>query len=258
MTGTYNGTFSKSYSLSTGTNTFNILATDSANNTKTSSITVTRNDESVGPTTGGGGGWGRGTPLISEIETDSQGNVLYEYIKESPDGKAKIIIPVEIIVLDSEGTPLESISITSTHIGGTLASYDLGPNGATFDPSIDFKMKFDPEDAKNKDLVVKIFQDGKWTELETTIDKEANTATVKVKHFTVFALFPKEIASPETETSEVEVTQTETGTEIPASEETPDVEEKSAISPLWIVIVVVAIVAVLGYVVYIKRGKDEI
>ena len=48
--------------------------------------------------------------------------------------------------------------------------------------------------------------------------------------------------------------ETETGTKILPSDVTPDVEEKSAISPLGIVIVVVVIVAILGFVVYNKTS----
>ena len=51
----------------------------------------------------GGGEGGGGPSKTSEIMTDSHGKVLSNYLKESPGGKAKILIPVGVIALNSEG-----------------------------------------------------------------------------------------------------------------------------------------------------------
>ena len=257
MTGAYNGTFSKSFGLSNGGNTFNLIVTDASNNTKTDSITVTKNVESGDSTTGGGGGGGGGgAPSTSEIKTDPQGTVLLEYKKESSDGKAKVILSEGITVLNSDIKPLESISITPMKVGGTVAAYNFGPDGATFDPKIEIKIKFDPKNVTGKDVVIKMFNDGKWIKLETTVDSTTNTATAKVKHFTVFALFTKAKASTGTEMGTP--TKTQAQMQVPSSGKVPVIlEEESSLSRSWIFAVVIVVIAVLGIVVYMKKRRVD-
>ena len=247
MAGTYNGTYSKSYSLSEGENTFNIVVTDGANNTNSESLKVTRNVQTQTQILGGGGGGGGGSMPSSEIETDSYGNVLSTYTKETSDGKAKIIISEGNVALDADGKPLESVSISPVTLGGTLAAFNLGPDGATFDPPIELKMKYDPKDAKDKDLVIKIFRDKKWTPLETTLDPSTNTATAKIDHFTIFALFAENKATTTapiiTQTTPPEATSTPTPTTEPSN-----IENRGLLIGIIGVIITLVVLIILGLI----------
>lgn len=141
---------------------------------------------------GGGGGGGGGTPS-PEIETDSKGEVQSTFTETTVDGTAELTIPEGTNALDSEGKPLESVSILPMiPLTGAIEMFDLKPDGAKFDPPITFTVKYDPKEVPaGKTVVMKMYDDNskKWVELETTIDAAKHTATVKISHFTIFALF---------------------------------------------------------------------
>ncbi|MDY6965591.1 MAG: S8 family serine peptidase [Halobacteriota archaeon] len=251
---------SRSYNdLSNGDYTFEIKAKDLANNVdetpakRSFRVSVSSPSKSGGSSGGGGGGG-----FISvEIRTDSQGKVLSTYTEESSDGRAKLIIPEGTIALDADGKPLKSVSISYMPVGGTVASYNVGPNNATFDPEIELIINFDSEDAKNKDMAIKVYRDGKWTELETMIDYGVNRASVKISHFTVFALFKgtEEIVTTTTETTKTlaeEVPPSPTITPTPPVSE----EEGTLVIPwIWILVTIIAYVFVLGLALIIERRR---
>jgi len=71
--------------------------------------------------------------------------------------------------------------------------YDFKPDGATFNPAATLKYTYDPtripEGVAENDLVLAWWDTGtgKWVELESTVNPEANTITAPVSHFTAFA-----------------------------------------------------------------------
>jgi hypothetical protein len=92
---------------------------------------------------------------------------------------------------------------------GAISAYDYGPSGATFTPPIDLVIAYDPANIpqgfSESDLVIRMWDGTAWIDLETTIDSRAHTATAKVSHLTLFALFA---ASPVSLTLTPEVTPT--------------------------------------------------
>ena len=121
--------------------------------------------------------------------------------------KATLTFPKGTIVKDAEGNPLAT-SITTLHSPttaekvGAIKAYDFGPSGTTFAPSIDLVIEYDPADIpagfSEEDLVVKMY-DGTAKariDLDMTVDTVAHTATAKVSHFSIFALFAAPPVAP--------------------------------------------------------------
>ncbi|MDY6966687.1 MAG: hypothetical protein SVM80_12125, partial [Halobacteriota archaeon] len=237
--------------LDIGNNTITARATDDSGNTATDSITVTRS--TTGRSSGGGGF------IPSEMKTDSQGKVHSTHIEESSDGKAKLIIPEGTVALDADKDPLKSVSISSTQVGGTIYAYDLAPNGASFDPSITIIFEFDPDDVpEGETLVVKVWDGTEWVLLETEVDFSTNTATVKVSHFTVFALFTEKKGLEKTLPTEDHVKEIDEQSpttppqatpkiEVPAEEETPQL-------PWFLVVAMIIVILVALGLVLRRRG----
>ncbi|MDY6964421.1 MAG: fibronectin type III domain-containing protein [Halobacteriota archaeon] len=173
-------------------------STDVVSNSAVSSdrtFTTSKEDDGQnGGGLGGGGGGGGAFPTSSNnVPTDNTGRLTSTTTIPTSDGGAKLTLTEGTTALDSDGSPLKSISITPMSVGGTIASFNIGPEGATFKPSITLTVNYDPEDVpEGKVVVIKMYDGTKWTSLETTVDTEASTATVKIGHFTYFALFLEE------------------------------------------------------------------
>ncbi|GAH63065.1 unnamed protein product, partial [marine sediment metagenome] len=85
---------------------------------------------------------------------DSEGKILRAIEATSADGKLTITIPKGTIALDKHGNPLSSLTADidpsppdppeDAHIIGL--AYDLGPDGATFDPPITIEYTYDPDE----------------------------------------------------------------------------------------------------------------
>ncbi|MDY6966319.1 MAG: hypothetical protein SVM80_10200, partial [Halobacteriota archaeon] len=210
------------------------------------------------PSRGPSGGGGGGGFIPSEIKTNSRGRVQSTYTEESSDGKAKLIIPEGIIALDADGEPLKSVTINPTFVGGAIVAYNLGPDGATFDPGIDMIIKYDPDDiAEGKTVVIKVHDWEKWVPLETTVDTSANTANVKLSHFTVFALFAETEESPSlTMTREEESSSTPTPT--PSSTPPAPEDKPPALAWIWILAMPIILGGIMIVVAAKRNGKDPL
>jgi len=206
------------------------------------------------PPTAGGGRGGGSTAPSSGIKTDSSGRVLVTYTEESNDRTARITIPEGTIALDSEEKPLESISISSTPFEGILGVYTLTPDGSTFDPEIELVIRYDQHDTEDMDLTIKILDDGRWTDLETTIDSDMGTATAKISHFSVYGLFGKENQKSSFSMGSF------TGEEIASEDavttptlEVVEIEPQSTVSWIMILIAIFALVMLIGLIIMGKR-----
>ena len=115
----------------------------------------------------------------------------------------------------------------SNRIGLT---YDLGPDGATFDPPITLTFTYDPDEipegVSEENLIIAIWDEeaGEWVDLVCTVDPETDTITASVSHFTAFSvvaythpaafktccltILPREVELDEKVTSRVRVTNT--------------------------------------------------
>ncbi|GAI46454.1 unnamed protein product, partial [marine sediment metagenome] len=125
-----------------------------------------------------------GATDVSDLVT-AAGVFTQDVTAESEDGKVALTIEEGTIGLTEEGEPLSEISITEVEdpppppadasiVGLT---YELGPDGATFDPPITLTFTYDPDEipagVSEEDLVIAIWDAdaGVWIELEgCTVD----------------------------------------------------------------------------------------
>ncbi|MDY6960166.1 MAG: fibronectin type III domain-containing protein, partial [Halobacteriota archaeon] len=152
---------------------YRIYAYDSAGNINISSdktFTTSESPGQSGSAVGGGGGGGGASSTGNTVQTDSTGKVTSTTTIKSSDGATKAIIEEGTIALDENGKPLKSISMSSTVVGGTIAAYNLGPSGATFDPPITLSFTFEPKDIlKGETVVIKMFDGTSWVSLKTKV-----------------------------------------------------------------------------------------
>jgi hypothetical protein len=175
-----------------------------------------------GPGGGGGGGGGGGvsSSQASKLKLEMMGKVfsvsmtdegvLEEALEAScPDGAVSVRLGEGTQALDSEGGPLEMITVEAVpelpempekgHIVG--AAYEFGPEGATFDPEIELIMQYDPADVpegvSEGNLFVACYESesGECVLLPAVVDTEAHTVSVCISHFTIFAVIGKEEAA---------------------------------------------------------------
>ncbi|MDY6959070.1 MAG: hypothetical protein SVK08_07905, partial [Halobacteriota archaeon] len=139
-----------------------------------------------------------------------------------------------------------------------IITLNLGPEGATFNPTITLSVTFDPgEVPEGKVVVIKFFDGTEWVELETTVDLESNTATAKVSHFTFFGLFTKNTPVPKSPLSQGVGIPSKTYEEMPVAQEpavvttpTPETMNIGLVFAIAIAMVVMA----LG-VYYFRRSE---
>ncbi|GAI71924.1 unnamed protein product, partial [marine sediment metagenome] len=138
----------------------------------------------------------------------------------SEDELCTLTIPEGTVGLTEELEPLDEITVVimdeppdppeDAHVVGL--TYDLGPDGATFDPPITLTFSYDPdalpEEVVEEDLVLAYYDEatGEWIELDGVVDTENNTITASVAHFTTFAIIgtvtppeEEEVVPPEEE-----------------------------------------------------------
>ncbi len=154
-----------------------------------------------------------GVTDISDI-IDEEGVFTEPLTTESEDAKVELVVDEGTTGLTEEGEPLSEISIieiaeppappADTNVIGL--TYDLGPDGATFDPPITITFTYDeadiPEGVDEEDLVIAFWDEetDEWVVLEgITVDPVTNTISAPASHFTVFtvlAIIPPTPAPP--------------------------------------------------------------
>jgi hypothetical protein len=168
-------------------------------------VTITPAAPSGNGVGGAGPAYYGGTTIFGiegRLIIDSEGKILRTIEATSADGKTTITIPKGTIALDRHGNPLSSLTADidpsppdppeDAHIIGL--AYDLGPDGATFDPPITIEYTYDPDEVPEgvaeEDLVIAFYDEdaGEWVECECTVDTETHTITASVSHFTIFAI----------------------------------------------------------------------
>jgi len=141
-----------------------------------------------------------GTTEVSDI-ISSAGVFMETVNAESSDGLCRLTIAKDTVGLTEGGEPLSEVKMTK--MGAPPAPpadarvigqvYDFKPDGATFEPAATLKYTYDPSriptGVAENELVLAWWDAGagKWVELESTVDPEANTITATVSHFTAFA-----------------------------------------------------------------------
>jgi rhodanese-related sulfurtransferase len=166
---------------------------------------------------------GESTPQPSvfdlSVAAGPDGTLQEDVLHTSADGRFQIEAARGSKALTAEGQPLQSLSIQeiadppASPPGAHLFSpaYDLGPDGATFDPPVTITLTYDPTevgDYPSRNISADIFLShlsiafyntatGQWVALPSTVDTTAHTVTAAVSHLTQFALYyPPSTAAP--------------------------------------------------------------
>ena len=156
---------------------------------------------------GYGYAWGGGTTGTTHISgttdirgrIDSEGRFTSNLVATSPDLRCRLSIPEGTIGLTNDLKPLNEISILPTDAPADSSTinilgqiYDLGPDGATFDPPITLTFTYSPFKLVDAaDLVIHYWdvEAGEWVAFENcVIDPINGTVSCQISHFTLFAV----------------------------------------------------------------------
>ncbi len=152
---------------------------------------------------GDGGGGGVGNPGITNVldSITTTGRFTVDVTAKSVDRMVELTIPKNTIGKNRNDQPLYNVSIkpkaapsappADTSIIGL--TYDIGPNGATFEPPISLTFTYDesqiPTGVLENNLVIATWDGENWIELEgCTVNPDSNTITAPVSHFTIFTV----------------------------------------------------------------------
>jgi subtilisin family serine protease len=198
-----------------------ITATDN----ETGSITGTQNNitvkkKSSGGGGGGGGGGGSPAPTGKIVATDlygthpvlmigDDGKTLDSLTSISPDGKLTLNLPAKTQLSDSSGKPAGALTAKVMENPPALPAatsligvpYSFGPEGTTFNPPATFIYRYThdqiPEGVNEADISLAYYDDSnaKWIPLPGILDTSANTLTVNISHFSIYAVIGPKAAN---------------------------------------------------------------
>ena len=140
------------------------------------------------------------TLLAGKIDTS--GVMLKDVTVKSDDKLCRLTVSKDTTALNKKGKRLSSIVMSEMEeppappAGANVIglTYDLGPDGATFDPPVDLTFTYDPalipEGVAEENLVIAMWDEaaGEWVNLASTVDPVSHTITAKVSHFTAFTV----------------------------------------------------------------------
>ena len=144
-----------------------------------------------------------GPEIALSVYTDSAGIMVSDLFIQSTDGNCKLGINKDTLCLNIDGAPLEQISITPMEEGPAPPAeysiaglfYDLGPEGANFQPAATITMNYDqsslPVQNAEGSLVVSWWNETEdnWVLIqESEVDTISNTVTAPLSHFTTFTI----------------------------------------------------------------------
>ena len=158
----------------------------------------------------------------------------------SEDKKAKIEIAQGTKALTAEGKALQEIRveqlsevIDTPEFSIIGPAYNIGPNGATFEPAMKLRLSYYANKCKEagvaeEDVVIASYDaDQGWVELHSEVDTASHVVTAGVSHFTQFAVV--------------------------APGATPDAQSQTRGMPLTTVIIIVASLVFAGLVVLLIK-----
>ena len=122
-----------------------------------------------------------------------------EIVLNSPDRRAKMVIPAGTKVTDESGNPIESISLRTedAHFDGLSNGvvignivYEGGPDGAQFNPPIDIYMRIRSSDlpafVSERSVSIGYWDDDMWVGMPTEVE-EPGLLKAKLSHFSIYA-----------------------------------------------------------------------
>jgi nitrous oxidase accessory protein len=132
---------------------------------------------------------------------DKNGEMLQKM--EATNGILTVNIPKGTILLDKDGNPFGSLSISDDNDpadppddASIILAYSFLTGGATFDPAIILTFTYNdadiPDGVAEKDLFIAYYNGSEWVKLACIVDTENNVLTAYVTHFTSFALIAQE------------------------------------------------------------------
>ncbi len=170
---------------------------------ETQAIGTVTYEASSGGSSGGGGGGGTTEPDSDLSDSiDSNGRFSREVTVESANNKVELTIAEGTIGLTATGKPLSEITITGMeespsppeHHGSIGLTYQLGPDGATFDPPITVTFAYNdssiPDGVPEEKLALAFWESaiGEWVKLDSVVNSTDNIITAEISHFTPFTI----------------------------------------------------------------------
>ncbi len=155
---------------------------------------------------GGNGGGGSIPPAAGMTDmamyTDGSGLFNIAVTTASQDGKAQLEIDRGVQASNKDGSALKSVSITNatdTEVviaGQTLvgSAYDLGPDGATFNPPVNLSLGYNPSliptGLRETSVVIGVWDPTtrKWSKINSQVDSQGHVVKAAVTHFSRYAV----------------------------------------------------------------------
>jgi hypothetical protein len=146
-------------------------------------------------------------PGVTDLSlyTNNLGVFNLDAVAASNNNSVVISIPRGVRGETSDGGPLKSISIIPVttpppftpgiSVIGLL--YELGPDGATFDPAVTLTFSYSPENLpagiSQENLAVAVWDslDDRWEMLSGVVDPTSHTIVVSVTHFSQYAILAR-------------------------------------------------------------------
>ncbi|QNT76154.1 hypothetical protein [Dehalogenimonas etheniformans] len=165
---------------------------------------VTPSQPTVTINTGGGGG-GFGAQLVginlsgTSPFMDGNGKSLTVGKIQTPDGELTLQIPASVYIWNAAGAAQPFLSaqpitgiLPETPIAEVLCAYEMGPVGATFNPSVNLMISYKvdklPVGCQEDDLYIGWWDGTKWIKLQSAVDPVSDTVTAPISHFSIYGL----------------------------------------------------------------------
>ena len=119
---------------------------------------------------------------------------------KTTDGKITLDIGAKTKLLSQAGNTLSVLTVgplaspASVPEGNVLViAYELGPEGATFDPALTLTLKYGtlPESADPASIRIAYWSGSAWVSLPGTVDTANGTVSAKISHFSQYALIAR-------------------------------------------------------------------
>jgi uncharacterized repeat protein (TIGR02543 family) len=146
---------------------------------------------------------GNETPVY--VRTNDDQEITAHFFPEeifSPDSWLHLVFPIGTVVQGEDGEPLDELDI---HFSRTLLptpaeaslighSYEIGPDGASFDQPVSLSCSYDPaqipDGVAEEELYVAYYNEraDQWRGLPSTVDAANDIVTAQVVHLSVFSV----------------------------------------------------------------------
>ncbi|MFC2056465.1 S8 family serine peptidase [Chloroflexota bacterium] len=178
-----------------------------ANMTFTTTIAPQPSPPSTPSSGGGGGGVPAGWTLFTDRVGDD-GVFIYDVTAKSENEECILEIKHRTKGLNRYERAFNLITVFEVEEppelpeGGSIIGtvYNIGPEGATFEPAITLTISYDPEtlpeEVIEEELYIAYWDGSQWLAFESVVDTELYTVSAQISHFTEFAVISKPAVVP--------------------------------------------------------------